>query len=116
MSHYRSFRASWGNPGRGFAITEECAEIGFSVLRSSAAGADIFISDGPLGRHHLKWFAHAFTHKVYGPDDHFGFAHWFLILLFLLPWTIWLVWRSRRMKRLAAPIATTAPPSQGDDS
>ena len=28
-------------------------------------------------------------------------AHWFLILLFLLPWTTWLVWRSRRMKRLA---------------
>ena len=28
-------------------------------------------------------------------------AHWFLILLFLLPWTTWLVGRSRRMKRLA---------------
>lgn len=27
-------------------------------------------------------------------------AHWFLILLFLLPWTAWLVGRSRRMKRL----------------
>jgi hypothetical protein len=28
-------------------------------------------------------------------------AHWFLILLFLISWTTWLVWRSRRMKRLA---------------
>ena len=27
-------------------------------------------------------------------------AHWFLILLFLLPWTAFLFWRSRRMKRL----------------
>ena len=29
-------------------------------------------------------------------------AHWFLIFLFLLPWTTFLVWRNRRMKRLAA--------------
>jgi hypothetical protein len=29
-------------------------------------------------------------------------AHWFLILLFLVPWTAFLFWRSRRMKRLAA--------------
>lgn len=28
-------------------------------------------------------------------------AHWFLILLFLIPWTAYLLWRSRRMKRLA---------------
>jgi hypothetical protein len=37
----------------------------------------------------------------------FGFRiskipHWHIILLFLLPWTTWLVWRSRRMKRLAS--------------
>jgi hypothetical protein len=36
----------------------------------------------------------------------FGFdilkvPHWFLILLFLLPWTTFLVWRARRMMRLA---------------
>ena len=29
-------------------------------------------------------------------------SHWFLILLFLLPWTTFLVWRSRRMKHLAS--------------
>ncbi len=27
-------------------------------------------------------------------------AHWFLILLFLLPWSGWLAWRWRRMRRL----------------
>ena len=40
------------------------------------------------------------------------FAHWFLILLFLLPWTTWLVWRARRMKRLA-PAPGTAGPQTG---
>ena len=29
-------------------------------------------------------------------------AHWFLILLFLIPWLGWLFWHGRRMKRLAA--------------
>ena len=28
-------------------------------------------------------------------------AHWFLILLFLVPWAGFLIWRVRRMKRLA---------------
>ncbi|MEK7951563.1 hypothetical protein [Luteolibacter soli] len=30
-------------------------------------------------------------------------AHWFLILLFALPWSSFLIVRSRRMKRLTAP-------------
>jgi hypothetical protein len=29
-------------------------------------------------------------------------AHWFLILLFVVPWSGWLVWRQRRFKRGAA--------------
>ncbi|MCW1926296.1 hypothetical protein OKA05_27325 [Luteolibacter arcticus] len=28
-------------------------------------------------------------------------AHWFLILLFLIPWTAYLTWRHQRMKRQA---------------
>jgi len=27
-------------------------------------------------------------------------AHWFLILLFLIPWTAFLIWRTRQMKHL----------------
>ncbi|RYD24971.1 MAG: hypothetical protein EOP87_25235 [Verrucomicrobiaceae bacterium] len=29
-----------------------------------------------------------------------GIAHWLLILLFLLPWSAFLIWRRRRMSRL----------------
>ena len=32
----------------------------------------------------------------------FHVAHWFLMLLFLIPWASLLFWRDRRMKRLAA--------------
>ena len=31
---------------------------------------------------------------------HFVFAHWFLILLFVVPWSGWLAWRWRRINRL----------------
>ncbi len=49
-----------------------------------------------------KWFPSPVsgTHNANG-FGYMGIAHWFLILLFLLPWTTWLVWRSRRMKLLA---------------
>lgn len=32
-----------------------------------------------------------------------GVAHWFLILVFLVPWTVFLLWRRNRMKRMAGP-------------
>jgi hypothetical protein len=37
------------------------------------------------------------------PADPFqttSFAHWFLIVLFLLPWTAFLLWRGRRLGRI----------------
>ena len=38
-----------------------------------------------------------------GPiDSAVGIAYWLLILLFLIPWTTFLIWRWRRMKRQAA--------------
>jgi hypothetical protein len=33
---------------------------------------------------------------------YFTIAHWFLILLFLVPWTLCLLWRGRRMKSRTA--------------
>lgn len=37
-------------------------------------------------------------------DDRWGIvvAPWFLIILFLIPWTVFLIWRIRRIGRLAA--------------
>ncbi len=42
-------------------------------------------------------------------------AHWFLILLFLIPWSGFLIWRTRR-ERLAFREITIPPSSQGDAS
>ena len=50
--------------------------------------------------------------ECFGPRF-LSIQHQFLILLFLIPWAAWLVWRSRRMKRLAA---TTGSPSPRDGS
>jgi hypothetical protein len=38
-----------------------------------------------------------------GRSAEIGIAHWFLILLFLVPWSGFLVWRVRRMERLKSP-------------
>ncbi|RYD33941.1 MAG: hypothetical protein EOP87_10100 [Verrucomicrobiaceae bacterium] len=42
-----------------------------------------------------------FEHEVTGPTTAASIAHWFLILLFLIPWLFLLLWRSQRMKRQA---------------
>ena len=52
------------------------------------------------------WLPKAFGVSSSSPQTDVRIAHWFLILLFLLPWTTWLVWRVRRMKRLASAPGT----------
>jgi hypothetical protein len=32
----------------------------------------------------------------------YGVSHWFIILLFLVPWSGWLAWRWRRIRKFAA--------------
>jgi hypothetical protein len=51
------------------------------------------------------WFQPAYDRLTSSDDSPvycFGFAHWFLILLFLLPWSAWLFlhWK-REQKKLA---------------
>jgi len=49
------------------------------------------------------WFAPAVKVEHRRPRQfRFAIAHWFLILLFLIPWTAYLIWRVRGMRRLAA--------------
>jgi hypothetical protein len=49
------------------------------------------------------WFAPAVKIESRRPGQfRFAVAHWFLILLFLISWTAFLVWRVRKMKRLSA--------------
>jgi hypothetical protein len=48
------------------------------------------------------WFPTAVNGETYSAMIQLTVSHWFLILLFLIPWTAFLLWRVRRMKRLAA--------------
>ena len=54
-----------------------------------------------------KWFPPAFerTMREDAGEDRYGFwvvAHWFLILLFLVPWLAFLFWRVRKQRKLTA--------------
>jgi len=40
--------------------------------------------------------------EIYDRQFQFGIAHWFLMLLFLVPWIAFLFWRVHRLKRLGA--------------
>jgi hypothetical protein len=48
-----------------------------------------------------NWFPQYFLFREVDGEKAIEVAHWLLLLLFLLPWTTVLIWRSRRMKRLA---------------
>ncbi|MCW1887872.1 hypothetical protein OKA04_24250 [Luteolibacter flavescens] len=68
-----------------------------------STGSSTFIaySEGQDPAYH--WFPPAFETHTYPPSPHsrfFRFAYWFLILLFLVPWSALLAWRWRRMRKL----------------
>lgn len=65
----------------------------------------------PLGIRHetaviqrgADWFPPARVANEFGGRvTRIEIPHWLLILLFLIPWTAFLLWRGRRLKRLAA--------------
>jgi hypothetical protein len=82
-------------------------QILFSYVPSYPVKRSIFELSSQTFSVSGHWFPWAVNVMNSIPGMHIlGIAHWFLILLFLLPWTTWLVWRSRRMKRLASEPGT----------
>ena len=59
-----------------------------------------------------NWFPRFITFEPF--EDKGGWtlylAHWFIILLFLIPWTAFLIWRWQRMKRHVA--GSAEPPAR----
>jgi hypothetical protein len=47
-----------------------------------------------------RLFPRAFNWNIYPSSIGIWLSHWFLILLFLVPWSGWLAWRWRRLSRL----------------
>jgi hypothetical protein len=62
------------------------------------------------------WFPQPVRTGTLADGDHWHFkvAHWFLILLFLVPWASFLAWRWRRVKRITA--GTAEPPARRSTS
>lgn len=87
----------------------------FLCVRYDGWNQTLGVRKPKLSHHPLpeaRWWQPAVSIKETNPSEIPGWfltvAHWFLILLFLILWTAFLVWRNRRMKRLAA--ATGEPP------
>lgn len=55
----------------------------------------------PTSRSPDPWFPKAMNLETYDRQLQISIAHWFLMVVFLLPWSGWLAWRRRRMRRLA---------------
>lgn len=58
----------------------------------------------PVGQ---PWFHKAVNVETYPKQLQLTFAHWFLMLVLLFPWTTFLLWRYRRMKRFAVTTGST---------
>lgn len=86
-----------GNASASLYIGSLRTPIPFVELHFESEPAGISPSD-------RVWFPAAASFKGSDPDDWrwLNIAHWFLILVFLLPWIAFLLWRHRRMKRLTA--------------
>ena len=113
VRYFDSF--SWGDRSiaRGVIVRQKDSQVELAWTRKSAPANLV-----PRGWSHLRlkhpelrksrFFPAAFS-SGHISSEWFGsaaVAHWFLILLFLVPWAGFLVWRVRRMKAGSAePLA-----------
>ena len=67
----------------------------------ASSGRGIHVLSTPLSNHKTCFPGPVTTGSEQGNRE-IEVAHWFLIVLFLIPWLGWLFWHGRRMKRLAA--------------
>ncbi len=112
IHHYDA--VSWGEAhgGRGILLSQRDSKV--SIIWNSSKFIAVVppgfnLSSVNLNPRNNTLFPWAIKWREF-PADLFwtaSFAHWFLIVLFLMPWTAFLLWRSRRMKRLA--VATVEP-------
>jgi hypothetical protein len=85
--HELAFGASQMTGTVGLWISDGKDWISGLLVGNRPLSTVIYSSHGRMGRAYL----------------HVRIDHWHIILLFLLPWTTWLVWRVHWMKRLAVP-------------
>ena len=100
---------SWGEAhgGRGIFLSQRDSKVVItwnSSMLIAAVAPGLSVSSVNMNPQSDTIFPRAITRREL--PDHLlptaSTAHWFLILLLLVPWTSFLLWRSRRMKRLAA--------------
>lgn len=100
--------ASWGEAhgGRGILLSQRDSEVLITWNSSkiiAVVAPGFSVSSVKLNPRSHTVLARAITWQE-SPEYPLltaSIAHWFIILLFLLPWTTFLLWRHRRMKRHA---------------
>ena len=87
-----------------FAAHQSTGRIGFAWDYSKAPSPLHYFQwvHEPISSAGEPWFPSAVVPEIYDRQFQFGIAHWFLILLFLVPWIAFLFWRVHRLKRLGA--------------
>lgn len=101
---------SWGEAhgGRGIILSQRDSKVLITwnssmLIAAVAPGFSVFSAN--MNPRSNTIFPRAITWREV-PDDlplpTASIAHWFLILLFLIPWTAYLIWRGKQPGRLAA--------------
>ncbi|MEK7951561.1 hypothetical protein [Luteolibacter soli] len=106
--------ASWAEASgaRGISLSQRDSVV--FVTWAPAKDPDTFspgfhIFRARMSKRHYPTFPALFSGDPMGPNHPpppfraIYIPHWFLILLFLTPWSVFLAWRWRRIKRLTTP-------------
>ncbi len=97
-------------PGpREFAVGQAAGEIKlyWVPLPVAASGSRVGGNRLPFSPRSTRWLAPAFRWEQEDRPGHVRhrtvhFAHWLVVLLFLVPWATFLLWRHARCRRLLA--------------
>jgi hypothetical protein len=95
LGYQSSLHISWG--GGESILAQERGEVQLAVPAHPSRPQIVFY-DSAIDREETE-IASAFTHAVFKGDQLFWTAHWFLMLLFSVPWVAFLGWRRRRQNR-----------------
>ena len=92
---------SWVVPPHRLALAHEAGSA-FLVLRQTPSAASFYMGGQPIDPdEQVTWFPAPFRFELENDVQRvIGFAHWFLILLFLVPWSAFLAWRWQRQRKL----------------
>ena len=104
----------WAAPSRvALSATQTSGVIGISWTFTTPPVTQHFhYRRQPISvRERHTWFPKGLAYENDGYASYAGFAHWFLIILFLSPWCTFIAWKSRRQRPPATPLDNLSHPT-----